>query len=279
MIAYLKQILTSKKFYLSLLGIAVTVAVFLLILDQLLMPAYTNYNEGVTVPDVTQVSLDEAEELLTSYGLRFEVTDRRSNSAFPEDYVIDQTPTPAEIVKPNRKVYLTVNSESHPTVTVPEVVNLSLRNARIQLQNYGLEVGTVSYESSRFKNSVLRQSIPAGRNVEKGTVIDLTVSDGLGNKMVDMPEIVGFSLSEAQQKLREAGLRIGEIRFQPSREASPNTILDFSPKQNRVTEGETIKLIVSERYDVKEESESGAVRVDTSYVEDPDSNDSNNQEQ
>lgn len=278
MIAYIKQLLTSKKFYLSLLGIAVTGAVFLLVLDQLLMPAYTNYNEGVTVPDVTQVSLDEAEELLTSYGLRFEVTDRRSNSAFPEDYVIDQTPTPAEIVKPNRKVYLTVNSESHPTVAVPEVVNLSLRNARIQLQNYGLEVGTVSYESSRFKNSVLRQSIPAGRNVEKGTVIDLTVSDGLGSKMVDMPEIVGFSLSEAQQKLREAGLRIGEIRFQPSREASPNTILDFSPKQNRVTEGETIKLIVSERYDVKEESESGAVRVDTSFVEDPDSNDSNNQE-
>lgn len=271
MFKYIKNILTSKKFYYSLPGIFLLGVVLLVLLNELIMPAYTNYNEGITVPDVTEISLVEAGEQLTSYGLRFEVTDRRSNSAFPEDYVIDQTPSPAEIVKPNRKVYLTVNSEAHPTVVVPDVVNLSKRNAEIQLENYGLKVGTISYESSRFKHSVLSQSVPGGKTVEKGTVIDLVVSDGLGDKIVDMPQLVGLSLTEAQRKLREAGLHIGEIRYQPSRAAVPNTILDFSPKQNRVIEGETIKLIVSERFEVKEESESGAIRIDTTYVADPDS--------
>ena len=127
----------------------------LLLFDKVLMPVYTNYNEGVTVPDVTRISLDEAEELLTSYGLRFEVADRRANSAFPGNYVIDQAPSAEVIVKPNRKIYLTVNAATKPTVKVPNVVNLSLRNAQIQLQNYGLEVGSISYESSRFKNAVL----------------------------------------------------------------------------------------------------------------------------
>lgn len=274
---FIKSLLTSKKFYLTILALIVLGAGFLFVLDEVLMPAYTNYNEGVTVPDVTEISLTEAQELLTSYGLRYEVTDRRSNSAFPEDYVIDQIPTPAEIVKPNRKIYLTVNAEAQPTVVVPDVVNLSLRNARIQLQNYGLEVGTISYESSRFKNSVLRQSVTAGKVVEKGTVVDLAVSDGLGDKMVDVPQLVGLSLTEAQRKLREAGLRVGEIRFQPSKEAQPNTILDFSPRENRMIEGQTLKLIVSERFEVKEESESGAVSVDTSFVAEPDTSGSNNQ--
>jgi len=270
MIEKIKQTLTSKTFYKAIGVLMAAGALFLLMLDLLLMPAYTNYNDGVTVPDVTKVELSEADSMLTMYGLRFEVSERRSNPAYPADYVIDQDPTPSEIVKPNRKIYLTVNTVSTPKVEVPKVVNLSLRNAKIQLQNYGLVVGTVSYESSRFKNSVLRQSIPAGQTVDKGSVVDLAVSDGLGEKMVAVPNIIGMKLAEAQQELRTAGLRVGEIRFQPSKQFPPNTILDFSPKQEEVIEGETLRLIVAERFEVKEESESGAV-IDTSFVADPDS--------
>lgn len=269
-----KNILTSKKLYYTLAGLVVFTVLFVLLMDKVIMPAYTNYKEGITVPDVTEISLEEAEELLTSYGLRYEVTDRRSNSAYPANYVVDQTPSPAEIVKPNRKIYLTVNTESRPTVNVPDVVNLSLRNAKIQLQNYGLEVGTISYESSRFKNSVLRQSIEGGKEVEKGTVVNLAVSDGLGESMVAIPDIVGMELANAQQKIREAGLRVGEIKFQPNNKVPPNTVLSYTPDKNQVMEGETLRLIVSERSDAVEESESGVV-IDTSYVDDPDTTGNN----
>lgn len=270
MIERLKNTLTSQKFWAVIGGLIVIGAAGLLLLDTMIMPAYTNYDDGLTVPDVTKLALTEADSLLTTYGLRFEVSERRSNSAYPADYVIDQNPLPSEIVKPNRKVYLTVNTVSTPKVEVPKVVNLSLRNAKIQLQNYGLTVGTVSYESSRFKNSVLRQSIPAGQVVDKGSIVDLAVSDGLGEKMVAVPNIIGMKLATAQQMLRTAGLRVGEIRFQPSKQFPPNTILDFTPKQEQVIEGETLKLIVAERFEVREESESGAI-IDTTFVADPDS--------
>lgn len=270
MLENLKNLLTSKKFYATVSALIAAGALFLLLLDFVLMPAYTNYDEGVTVPNVTKLALTEADSLLISYGLRFEVSERRSNSAYPADYVIDQTPSASEIVKPNRKIYLTVNTVSTPKVDVPEVVNLSLRNAKIQLQNYGLVVGTVSYESSRFKSSVLRQSVPAGKTVPKGTVVNLAVSDGLGEKMVAVPNIIGERLAKAQQMLRTAGLRVGEIQFQPSKQFPPNTIIDFSPKKEKLIDGETLKLIVSERFDVEEESESGAV-IDTTFVADPDS--------
>lgn len=263
-------LLKSRSFYIKAAGAAGGLALVLFLLDVWIMPAYTNYDEGVTVPDVSRLSLQEARSLLTSYGLRYEVTERRSNSAYPADYVIDQTPSPSEIVKPNRKVYLTVNTVSTPQVVVPKVVNLSLRNARIQLQNYGLKVGAVSFESSRFKSSVLRQSVAAGDTVAKGTEVDLTVSDGLGQKMVKIPDIIGLKLTEAQQKLREAGLRAGELRFRPSESHPPNIILDYAPRRDEVVEGESLMLVVSEQSEVSDEGESGGY-IDTTSTVPPDS--------
>ncbi|MEP1150849.1 MAG: PASTA domain-containing protein [Balneola sp.] len=230
------------------------------------MPNYTNYYEGLTVPDLTRITLDEAEEQLTSIGLRYEVADRRANSAFPANYVIDQQPSANTIVKPNRKIYLTVNTEVKPVVVVPNVINLGIRNAQLQLQNYGLEVGSISYESSRFKNVILRQSITQGDTVAKGTTIDLVVSDGLGSKVVIIPEIVGLRLPQAQLKLREAGLRLGEIRFRPSRDVAPNTVLDFTPKVTEIVEGETIDLVISERFEAIEPEEGGVINIDSTGV-------------
>lgn len=259
----LKRIFTSKKFYIILTGVILVGLATLLLLDKVIMPGYTNYNEGLTVPDLTRITLDEAEVQLTSIGLRYEVADRRANSAFPANYVIDQQPAANTIVKPNRKIYLTVNTEVKPVVVVPNVVSLSIRNAQIQLQNYGLEVGSTSYESSRFKNVILRQSIPQGDTVAKGTTIDLVVSDGLGDKIVTIPEIIGLRLPQAQLKLREAGLRLGEIRFRPIKDVIPNTVLEYTPNVAQIIEGETIDLVISERFETIEPEEGGVVNIDS----------------
>ncbi len=266
----LLALLKNKILYISLAGLITAGIIIVLLFDFVIMPKYTNYNEGVTVPDVTKLSLDEAEHLLTTYGLRFEIHDRRAHSAYPANYVIDQSPSARQLVKPNRKVYLTVNTESTPQVVVPNVVNLSYRNARLQLENHGLAVGSISYESDRFRNTILRQSIAPEDTVDRGTSINLVVSDGLGTRMVEVPNIEGLRLSEAQQQIMRAGLRVGEIRFEPTRDVTPNTVLSYSPAGPELTEGETIQLIVSERFDAREESETGAVIDDTLNTTPPD---------
>ncbi len=279
----LKKIFTSKYFYLSVFGLAVAGISFILLIDSVIMPRYTNFNQGVTVPDVTKISLDEAEELLTSIGLRHEVLDRRAHSAYPANYIIDQSPSALQLVKPNRKIYLTVNTAVTPQTVVPDVVNMSYRNAEIQLQNQGLTVGTISYESSRFRNTIMRQSVAPGDTVDRGTVVNLVVSDGLGTRVVSVPDIVGKSYSEAQRMILSSGLRVGEVRFQPSRDEAPNTVLSFSPQEEELTEGEQLRLVISERFDAREESETGAIIDDTTAVQIPDlidpDNDSDNEPQ
>jgi eukaryotic-like serine/threonine-protein kinase len=258
------------RIYIGLLTVVVLGAVFLLLIDRVIMPAYTNYNQGLTVPDVTRLSLEDAQSKLELQGLRYEVIDYRANEAYPVDYVIDQSPAASMIVKPNRKIYLTVNSSVTPMVRVPDVTNLSLRNATIQLQNHGLQPGNITYVSSRFKNSVMSQSLESGRQVIKGATVDLTVSDGLGMRQVEIPDIVGLRLSEAQQKLREVGLRVGSIQFRGSTEIEPNYVLGYSPDEHpTVFEGETIDLIISELPSAREESEAGAVIIDSTETARP----------
>ncbi len=263
------QKIFSKKVFYAAGAFAGTAIVIAILFDLFIMPHYTNYNKGITVPDVTKLSLEDAEFLLERYGLRHEVHERRANSVYPANYIIDQAPAPNQIVKPNRKVYLTVNTAVTPQTVVPDVVNMSLRNAEIQLENHGLVVGTRSYESSRFRNTILRQSVAAGDTVSRGTVVNLAVSDGLGSRMVNVPDVEGMRLSEAQQTIIRAGLRVGEIRFQPSRDQAPNTIIDYSPREEQLTEGQSIMLIVSERFDAREEVEEGAIIDDTTSVNQP----------
>ena len=272
----LKDFFTNKKLYKiagAVLGAGIA---FALIMDLVIMPSYTNYNKGITVPDVTKVSLEEAQTLLENYGLRHEILDRRSHTAYPANYIIDQSPSPKQIVKPNRKVYLTVNSDVTPTTVVPDVLGMHFRNAELQLENHGLQVGTISYESSRFRNTILRQSVAPGDTVSRGTVVNLAVSDGLGSRMVDVPDVSGMRLSEAQQAIIRSGLRVGEIRFQPSREYSPNTIISYSPEEEELTEGEALMLIVAERFDAREEIEAGAIIDDTTSVQEESIENSNN---
>lgn len=275
----IKYLLTNKLLYYILGGLILFVLVMGLLFNFVIMPNYTNFNEGVTVPDVTKISLAEAEELLEEYGLRHEVLERRANAVYPANYIIDQDPVPLQIVKPNRKVYLTVNTEVRPTAVVPDVVDMSLTNARIQIENYGFTVGTTTYETARFRNTIIRQSLAPGDTVERGAVINLVVSDGLGGRTVTVPDIVGNTLTEAQQKIRRAGLEVEDIRYESSRESPPNTVLSFSPDAEQLTEGQALRLVVSERFDIQEESEEGAVGVDTTHTAPPDSvdNDNNNQ--
>lgn len=210
------------------------------------MPAYTHHDAGVTVPNITRLPVKKAEKMLEASGLDYKIAQKRSNEAFPEGYVIEQNPEPFNVVKPGRKIYLAVNIISHPTVTMPNLKNLSLRNARIQLENVGLKIGTISYQSGRFKNTVLHQSIKPQTVVKKGTEVDMLVSNGLGKERVTVPKIIGMQLTKAEQKIRKAGLRVGEIRYKPTKKVIPNTVLNYYPKVKKAVVGSMLQFVVSE---------------------------------
>jgi eukaryotic-like serine/threonine-protein kinase len=93
---------------------------------------------------------------------------------------LKQNPNFNEMVKKGRKVYLTVASNQPPKVKMPQLQDVSLRQAEIMLKAKGLELGTVIYKPSPYENAVLEQlyngrTIASGTDINMGEVITLVV--------------------------------------------------------------------------------------------------------
>ena len=253
---YLKSVALSPFQYLKSLamnpvlwgGLAVLVAaavVFLLVLDRYIMPAYTRQEVAIAVPNVENMPFDHARQMVESYDLRVERVVQRFNPNFPRDVVVDQNPPPEVRVKPGRRIYLSVNSGAVPTVTVPRVEGLALREAKNRMTTAGLKVTAEQPDPipSPYENTVTRQSPEAGETVDRGSGVTLWYSTGLGTDYVEVPDVVGKTVDEAteillQQKLRSVAVDAvsgTDIIGRQSRKAG-----------TRVRQGFEIRLFVSE---------------------------------
>ncbi len=183
------------------------------------MPSATHHNETVTVPDLEGIHLDNIDEFLTQRNLNYEVlTDSGFTDAFDPKTVLVQYPLAGAKVKENRKIFLTLNATNPPKVKMPALVDGSVKNAQLVLESYGLELGSIEYVPDLAQNAVLEQryngqKIAPGEMISKGIRIDLLVGDGLGNTLLEVPDLGGLEMEEAEVVIIGSGLKLGGILF------------------------------------------------------------------
>jgi eukaryotic-like serine/threonine-protein kinase len=130
--------------------------------------------EQVEVPDVTGLSRDSAEDLLTKAGLEPAVEEKESEE--PEDDVISQNPAAGTEVDRGSTVTITV-STGIETVSVPNVVGLSRRDALSQLREVGLVAAPRETDvTDPSQDGVVTDQRPAaGIEIEKGKQVVIMV--------------------------------------------------------------------------------------------------------
>jgi beta-lactam-binding protein with PASTA domain len=102
---------------------------------------YTHHGEGYEVPDLQKMRSSNARMLLEEKGLVMQVTDSGYNRRLPADVILMQSPGPGVKVKSGHVVYVTVNSPSSPTFSIPDVVdNSSYREAEAKLTALGFKM-------------------------------------------------------------------------------------------------------------------------------------------
>ena len=132
--------------------------------------------------------------------------------------VVNQDPLPETFVKRNRNIYLTINSLKVRKVNLPDVFDLTLRQAVSTLQNNGLKVGKLEYQADIATNKVLSFKvngikIDVGQELYYGTTIDLVVGQGISSEKVTIPNLIGLSRVEANIILKSTSLNIGMEYF------------------------------------------------------------------
>ncbi|CAN5165934.1 PASTA domain-containing protein [Spirosoma jeollabukense] len=216
------------------------------------LPFTTNHGQTITVPDVTNQSIEEMQNLLNDRDLRYEVEDCTFVVGRPPLTVIQQYPRANSKVKEGRKIYVTITKRVPPMVQMPQLVNLTLRSAELNLRSLGLAMNPPIYVPDVAKNAVLRQlyngkEIKPGNPVPKGANIDLEIGDGLGSTMFEIPNVVDLPLDEAKLAIRGANLKVGTIISVEDPEKVVGTVVRQRPEPRsgeRIRVGETMDLWV-----------------------------------
>lgn len=190
-----------KTFLANLLGVAL-LCVILYWLFFASLGWLTRHGKEKTVPQFEGKNWQEAQALLKSQGFDVDL-DSTYNPELPPMVVLQQQPDSGMTVKEGRTIFLVINKVSPPQTPMPNLVNLSFRSAELLLKSNKLVLGDTIYKPDIAVGSVLAQQwqngqeIKPGTMIPQGTVINLVIGDGLGNKEIPVPDVTGMNYLEA----------------------------------------------------------------------------------
>ncbi len=181
--------LTSKEFLVTLISIIAIVVLSVFGLGRW-MNSFTHHDEKIEVPNLEKLSLAETEQVLTKKNLNFVVIDSASfNPEYPPRSIIEQNPEAGDLVKMDRKIYLTLNPSNYRKIKVPEVLRQPTRQAISHLKAAGFKIGEKTYVKGKWKGLVkgLRfnnRKIEPGDILPKYSVIDMVIWDDAPEEVI-----------------------------------------------------------------------------------------------
>lgn len=201
------------------------------------------------VPDLTGMTIEEAEEALSAVNLQLdEEIELEESEEVEEGHIIRQKPGVNQYVKKNRKITVTVSSGlEEGTISVPLVENLSYEAAETSLLKQNLKCTIIEKEDSSVKAGyVISQSPSAGTKVTAGYNVTLYVSKGASeNEQVAVPKLTGHTKAQAESLLEEKGLKLGSVTEEEN-SAQQGTVIAQNPSVNTgVIKGSSVNITVS----------------------------------
>jgi beta-lactam-binding protein with PASTA domain len=206
------------------------------------------YLEGRTretaVSDLEGLSLEEARAVLSAQGLGLTIQSMEPNERVPVGHVVAQDPQANSRVALGTHVSV-VLSRGPGSLTVPNVVGLSLAVARNRIEQTGLTVGEIMYQGSSSvpAGHVVKTEPPAGSGISPKSAVILTVTPG---KTISVPYLYGLSLRKANAQLEAAGLSLGRIRYVTDTEHRFDVVITQDPKSGTMVEaGHKVSLTIN----------------------------------
>nr|WP_246582944.1 Stk1 family PASTA domain-containing Ser/Thr kinase [Clostridium simiarum] len=234
---------SKKAIILSLIGVLV---ISLGVLSAYLIDRSTKPKQEakeLTVPKIMGLSKEEAKKVLEDGKLKMEVvgTDKSDK---PEGTVIDSNPKEGEVAKEGDIVRVIV-SGGVPTIKVPDLKGVDLKDAKDILATYNLEVGNIdsAFSDTVAKDSIIKQDPEADKQVEKGTKVNLVISKGQEIKVTKVPKVTGANIQDAEGALRNAKLNINKSTEETSDKSKDQRVYYQSIEPGiEVKEGSTINI-------------------------------------
>lgn len=232
----LKNFILSKVFIKNL-GLAVAIIVGFVMVLLIWMNFYTRHGQARPVPDFYGLTMEQTAKLAKKSRLNYQVIDSVYTTLVPKGCIAEQNPKPGFRVKKWRNIILTINAFNPEMVAMPNLVDLPIRQAIVQIVNSGLEMGQLKYRPDLSYDVVLDQlykgnKVTEGDSLQKGSVIDLVLGKGLSNRRTPVPDLMGMKLEPARNKILVSSLNLGAFIYDNSILTGDDTVSAFVYKQN-----------------------------------------------
>lgn len=200
------------------LAAAFGIVVFLIVGAMIFLNVVTKHNRELIVPDLSNMSVSEAEFAAGQMNMRVEVTDSVFVKRMSRGAVYRQNPSPGSKVKDGRRITLTINAVNPKKITMPNLVGYSMRQAKAELLSRGLVLGKLIYVRDMATNNVLKQlhgnlEVEPGTMIESESVIDLVVGLNAFDNVTYVPDVVGLKYMSAVDAVHDNSLNIKNLRF------------------------------------------------------------------
>jgi len=181
------------------------------------LKSYTRHGESIEVPALKGLHISEAIGILKAAKLRYDLDSIYQMDQRP-GLVIEQEPEARSHVKTKRTIYLTVITQIAPEVAFPNIIDKTYIEASAMLRNQSLKIADTVYVADIARDVVLGvemsgKSIAAGQMIAKGSQVRLVLGNGRGANEVEVPNLIGLSLEEADFALKGLNLQLGSVVF------------------------------------------------------------------
>jgi beta-lactam-binding protein with PASTA domain len=232
----LKNFILSKVF-LKNLGLAISIVVGVIMILLIWMNFYTRHGQARPVPDFYGLTLEETVNLAKKNKLKYIIADSVYTTIVPRGCIVEQNPEPGFKVKKWRNIVLTINAFNPEMVAVPNLIDLPIRQALLQIESAGLKMGESRFRPDLSMNIVLDQlyngkKTNPGDSLQKGSVIDLVLGKGLSNQRTSVPDLMGMHLDPAKSKILVSTLSLGTYVYDNSILTGDDSLNAFVFKQN-----------------------------------------------
>lgn len=255
------KFITSRPLWVNILT-GIGILLLLLFLFFSLLDWITGHGKYEKVPSVIGQNIDAARQSLMARGFSVEVSDSVYDSSVGALSVVKQSPDVDAMVKHGRTIYLSINRAVAPQVEMPNLVGYSFRSAQMYLATLGLKLGDTTYRPDIARNSVLEQQynneiIKPGTKIPIGSVISFVLGSGVGSGEMNVPDLIGLTLSQARSQLQTLNINVGSIvpmdGVKDTANAfivkqSPEVFIEEQPGEkvnNKIRPGQVIDLYIS----------------------------------
>src|SRR5262245_11016455 len=155
----------------------------LIVFNSVVMPRLVHSVNEQRIPDLTNLTVDQAEENLRDRGLALSRAGERFDPSVPRGFILSQDPPPETPIRGKKRVSVVV-SLGEEFSSVPELFGESIRTAQYLLERAGLRLGGVTRAPSEEvgEGLVASSDPPAESVLPRDAAVSLLVSTGGGEE-------------------------------------------------------------------------------------------------